>query len=196
MNKLIYSAVLASLALAPALVQAQESGGPVDSCESTSQDTEQGPLQVRFVESAPRDRFVFDNNTASSVTSITLDLTESVGQLLFDTTEAGEGVEVFQPFRIEGGDASLSLMPTPGDGDTVLQLNFDSFPPGGSFAFSIDVDDTLTDSNLGQIRVAGSEVAGARIQLTFVDASGKLALREATFNDDASAAACAGADSL
>ncbi len=182
-------APLASLAFATA--HAKDPDALVDTCVSTSSDTEQQPLRARFIESAPRDQFVFENLTDSSIKSITLDLDDSVGALIFDTTESGAGVEVFQPFRIEAGNADLSMMPAPADGDTQLQLDFDSFPPKGSFAFSIDVDDQLTESDLGQIRVAGSEVAGALLQVTFADASGKLVLREAVFSAGARATACA-----
>jgi len=37
---------------------------------------------------------------------------------------------------------------------------------GESASFTIDVDDTLTNSALGQIRVAGAEIEGATVEIS------------------------------
>lgn len=172
----------AAIYLAGGLAHGQDTKGIDASCESG--------ISVMFVESAPRDRFVFDNQTDTSIATISLDLEGSVGKLYFDTTDAGDGVEVFQPFRVEDSDASLATTPTPGDGDAQLELEFTNFAPAESFTFSIDIDDRLTDSNLGQIRVSGSEIAGARVQVTFASELDTSIRADSEFTEDARAYVC------
>ena len=66
-------------------------------------------IEVRFIESAPKDRFIINNTSECNLSEFTfsIDLSESVGKLIFDTTEAGAGVEVFQPFEIVSGNIEL-----------------------------------------------------------------------------------------
>lgn len=120
-------------------------------------------VTLAFVESAPKDRFIIQNtgDCASQATDVTIDLGPSAGKLIFDTTVTGAGVEVFQPFEVVAGGELLTSSITPLDGDSRVVLQFSTLPIGASFAFTIDVDDTLPASSLGQIRVAGSEIAGA-----------------------------------
>lgn len=129
-------------------------------------------IQARFIESAPRDRFVFENKSSFPVeiASLSLDLRPSAGRLIFDTESGGTGVEVFQLFRGEEGDAELANAPTVNDGDDQIALAFKAFGSGQTYRFSIDVDDQLTNSELGQIRVSGGEMQGA--ELTAVTADG------------------------
>jgi len=130
-------------------------------------------IQARFIESAPRDRFVFENKSsiATEIASLTLDMRPSAGRLIFDTESGGSGVEVFQLYRGEGGDAELAALPTVRDGDDMLALAFKSFSTGQTYRFSIDVDDQLTNSDLGQIRVSGGEMQGAQLTATTVEGS-------------------------
>lgn len=130
-------------------------------------------LDSRFVESAPRDSFVFSHQSGKNwnIVSIQVDMGESAGRLIFDTTDAGQGVEVFQPFAVAkvsgaSGEAVLRNLPTPSDGDQGVTLDFSTFPKDSRFAFTIDVDDQLADSELGQIRVSGSEIAGSVLSVT------------------------------
>ncbi len=120
-------------------------------------------VSLVFIESAPRDRFEIRNDSSAGqrIQRLTLDLSGSVGRLIFDTVEGRTGVEVFQPFRVDSGEARLSKTPVVQDGSDRLDLTFTRFDPGQRFVFSIDVDDRLPASDLGQIRVAGSEMAGA-----------------------------------
>lgn len=128
-------------------------------------------IQIRFQESAPKDRFTITNTSGCDLGTfeIEIDLGPSVGKLVFDTTGSGAGVEVFQPFEIAGGAIEL-MSGTVKDGDTTLSLRLANLSPGGAAAFTIDVDDTLTNSDLGQIRIAGGEIAGSRARLTMGDA--------------------------
>ena len=59
-------------------------------------------IVVNFVESAPKDRFVIKNTGEYDFENliVEIDLTSSVGRLIFDTTGNGAGVEVFQPFEV------------------------------------------------------------------------------------------------
>jgi hypothetical protein len=120
-------------------------------------------VSMVFTESAPRDRFEIHNGSSAGqrIQRLTLDLSGSLGKLIFDTIEGGTGVEVFQPFRIEPGEAQLKGSPVVQDGSDRLTLDFARFEPGQHFRFSIDVDDQLAASDLGQIRVSGREMEGA-----------------------------------
>jgi hypothetical protein len=84
--------------------------------------------------------------------------------LIFDTTAAGAGVEVFQPFNVSEGDIEL-LSGDVVDGNSELTLRIAELVPGARASFTIDVDDTLTESELGMIRVTASEIAGATVSL-------------------------------
>lgn len=123
-------------------------------------------IEVRFYESAPKDRFVITNTGGCDTGPFELevDLTSSIGALIFDTTGAGAGVEVFQPFEIARGRMEL-VTGTVRDGDRRLKLRFFQLAPRAEAAFTIDVDDTLQESELGQIRVVGGEMAGSRLHL-------------------------------
>lgn len=146
-------------------------------------------LEARFVESAPRDRFELANRSSDGtrVLDAALELAGSVGELVFDTVDGGTGVEVFQPFRVEEGAALLVESTPPEDGGERVDLVFEGFGPGLRFVFSIDVDDRLARSELGQIRVAGSEIEGASLTVSVADADGAPRVRTATFGADARA---------
>lgn len=147
--------------------------------ETTSSTSEEASISaacglavgVSFRESAPRDSITILNEATSRrpITAIEIDLTSSVGSIIFDTVEGGTGVEVFQDFRVEGGEAVLNEEPVAEDGGTALRLEFASFLPAQSFTFSIDVDDQLVDSELGQIQVTGAEIDGATVAIETAD---------------------------
>jgi len=124
-------------------------------------------LFVRFVESAPKDRFSIENRSdcAIEAQTLVLDLGQSAAGLIFDTEATGAGVEVFQPLDLVAGEEFLAVAPGVADGDNRVELSVASLPVSGEIRFTIDVDDTLAASSLGQIRVAGSEIEGAIIQL-------------------------------
>ncbi len=119
-------------------------------------------LEARFVEGAPVDRFIITNGEASDIalSGVTFDLTPSKGRLIFDTASGGQGVEVFQPFRSDAASVTVA------DGAEGLRIPLNGLKSQGQMSFSIDVDDRLTSSELGQIRVSGSEMQGAVVQFT------------------------------
>lgn len=128
-------------------------------------------LEVRFIESAPKDSFVITYNGETTLKDITLtlDLTSSAGNLIFDTTASGAGVEVFQPFELKKGNVNLSKAQHQSgvvDGEQTLILDISKLTPEDSISFTIDVDDQLTQSALGQIRVTSGEMSGAIVSIT------------------------------
>jgi len=125
-------------------------------------------LQVQFAESAPKDRFSFSNLGACSLKDLvlTIDLADTRGKLIFDTTATGAGVEVYQPFETASSSVKLVDSTTVADGDTSLTIGIDSIGTGEIVSFTIDVDDTLPQSQLGMIRVTGSEMQGAKITVS------------------------------
>jgi len=142
-------------------------------------------VELRFVESAPKDSFSVQNTgkCALSSVSINIDLESSHGRLIFDTAEGGTGVEVFQPFEVKQGNLTLKAKDKVGDGDTALTIDIPELGVGELVSFTIDVDDRLPNSNLGNIRVDGSEIANSLVSL-YIDGS-KTA--EAVFRSDSKA---------
>lgn len=94
-----------------------------------------------------------------------IDLSDTVGMLIFDTTGTGAGVEVFQPFEVSKGNVKLISSDTVKDGDTALSLGIQSLSAGESISFTIDVDDTLSNSELGNIRVSDAEIKGGAVRV-------------------------------
>ncbi len=142
-------------------------------------------LTASFTESAPRDYFRFRHESESgwSVVKIVLSLDTADGDLVFDTNDGGKGVEVFQPFRKESSTASSAELKLPNDGGQSIEIVFTDFPAGADYSFSIDVDDQLSQSKLGNIRVAGSEMNGATIQVEFATPEGTRVNNSAVFGD-------------
>lgn len=136
-------------------------------------------LSAQFDEGAPKDRFTFTNIGACAITNatLTLDLSTSDSGLIFDVTDQGAGVEVFQPFElIKGGDA-ISGQPNVLDGDAQIVFSIRSLMPQKAISFTIDVDDTTGGR---EITVSDGEIKGASVMLeqnstlhtaTFVDSS-------------------------
>lgn len=121
-------------------------------------------INVRFVESAPKDRFVLVNGGCPlSQVEVEIDLTGSRGSLIFDVTADGAGVEVFQPVEVQRG--SVAMTPAV-DGDQRLTFQINGFDAGAEVVISADLDDVLVDGALGQIRVADQELSGATVRMT------------------------------
>jgi len=125
-------------------------------------------IDVNFIESAPKDRFVINNTGACALNNLTvdIDLTSSAGGLIFDTTSSGAGVEVFQPFEVTKGAIKVVSPEGVKDGDNKLSISIQSLPAGQSVSFTIDVDDTLVKSSLGNIRVANSEIENGLVKVS------------------------------
>jgi len=142
-------------------------------------------IQGRFIEGAPKDRFVFSNHSGGnwSINKITLDLTESIGDLIFDTADGGTGVEVFQPFQADEQTVALTNVQLPGDGGQTMVLEFADFIPGSNFNFTIDLDDQLLDSALGQIRITSDEIQSAIVTTIFKNENDESLEIIASFSD-------------
>lgn len=127
----------------------------------------QANVIVDFREGAPKDRFTITYTGECELNEVVLniDLSGTDGKLIFDTTAAGAGVEVFQPFEVTKGSVELLSNQTVSDGDKALSLGIAKLGSGESISFTIDVDDTLKNSELGNIRVSNSEIKGGTVQI-------------------------------
>jgi len=94
---------------------------------------------------------------------VEIDLSDSAGRLIFDTTASGAGVEVFQPFEVTSGELQLQQTDRINDGEQSLSVIIKRLSPNASASFTIDVDDTLPESELGRIRVSGAEIANGPV---------------------------------
>lgn len=148
--------------------------------------TLQANVQVEFFEDKPKDRFVISNTGNCNWRNLVveIDLSQSAGGLIFDTSAAGAGVEVFQPFEVESGVIELLSADSVSDGDTGLVLKIPELLAGQSASFTIDVDDTLTRSERGKIRITGSEIQSGSISIRFDD----MFEVQAVFDQDSKAA--------
>lgn len=119
-------------------------------------------LVVTFDEGAPKDRFTFQNTAACDLpaATLTLDLNASAGALVFDTTDQGAGVEVFQPFELVAGKNQVTGTSAVTDGDKRLTIDIKGLNAGEKLAFTIDVDDTLGGR---EITVNDTEISGAMV---------------------------------
>lgn len=120
----------------------------------------QADLKVNFYEGAPKDRIQIVNTGACAISasSVAIDLSQSLGGLIFDVTASGQGVEVFQPFEIVQGGQALARIPAVLDGQKRIELEITSLAPSEAIVFTIDVDDTIGQR---EITVTGSEFSGA-----------------------------------
>jgi len=122
-------------------------------------------ITVQFFDGAPKDSITVTNSACLiSNAPLVLDLTGSNGGLIFDVTNAGAGVAVYQPVEVTSGFATLSPVH---DGNKQLHIVLDLLPTGEPLSLTADLDDTLIES--GQTRVSGSEMAGASVSLTIAN---------------------------
>ena len=121
-------------------------------------------IRVEFDEGAPKDKLIVSNigDCARTDFLVTLDLTESAGKLIFDTSGQGEGVEVFQPFEAAEGGSALKSLPKVVDGQKVVSLEFASLAPGAQLVITSDVDDTI---GAREITVSGGEFEGSVVSV-------------------------------
>jgi hypothetical protein len=121
-------------------------------------------LQVEFIEGAPKDRFVIKNvgDCALGAGQFEIDFVNSSAGLIFDVTNEGPGVEVFQPFEVTSGAEYLIAQPSVTDGDQRAVLDMSGLGVSETIAFTIDVDDTI---GTRAITVADSEISGTTVSL-------------------------------
>ena len=138
-------------------------------------------IRVQFDEGAPKDRFTITNvgSCALGATKLSIDLSGSPYGLIFDTTNRGAGVEVFQPFELTDGQDRLVALPVVEDGDSQITLNLTGLAVREVVSFTIDVDDTV---NSREITIADTEIVGAKIIMKTETQSS-----EATFQNNATA---------
>lgn len=157
----------------------------ISNAHAATQNACANDIHVSFSEGAPVDKFQIKNNTKIwQIKSINIDLSSSNGRLIFDTISGGKGVEVFQPYEPVAGSAIISAFDLVEDGAEMINLQFEKFTKGDSFTFSIDVDDQLTNSELGQTRVTGGEMAQAKAVFQIENLDGSTATKIASFNEE------------
>lgn len=140
----------------------------------------QADITATFIEGAPKDRFVLSSSSgvcADTPVSVTIDLAGSAGELIFDVSGSGAGVEVYQPFELVSGGDHVTGASKVSDGDKRLTLMLNGLPQGADVAFTIDVDDTI---GAREITVTDAEIEGAVLR---VDAGDMTA--EAMFDGNA-----------
>lgn len=122
-------------------------------------------IEAQFIEGAPKDEFVIWNSGPCPISdaSLLIDLSSSNGQLIFDVSEHGGGVEVYQPFELTDGEQALGELPIVQDGQNQLQLKITHLAAGARIAFTIDVDDTIGQR---EITVSGAEIEGATLSIS------------------------------
>lgn len=146
-----------------------------------------GPrLVATFSEGAPADRFTLTNSSDPgwSVTEVEIDLGPSRGRVIFDVTERGAGLSVYQPFEEATGTAVIADRSEITDGDSLLTLRFGRFAPGDTFGFTIDLDDTV---GFAPTVVSVDEIAEGRVRVQFTAPGRGTVEREAAFDDNSEA---------
>ncbi|MCF2870256.1 aggregation factor core protein MAFp3, isoform C [Octadecabacter sp. G9-8] len=143
--------------------------------------TAQADMQVTFRDGAPKDTFTITNlgSCATGPMVLTIDLAPAPIGLIFDVTDAGGGVEVFQPFELVSGADFVQGASAVRDGDQTLSLDLAAMAQGDEVRFTIDLDDT---GGGREITVNGSEMAGAMVLVNGGDA-----MAEAAFDDTGAA---------
>lgn len=121
-------------------------------------------LQVRFIEGAPKDRFTMavTGPCGLEAADVIIDLAKSPAGLIFDVTDRGAGVQVFQPMEFVTGREFVTALPQVADGDQKVMLHLAALKPGQEVSFTIDVDDT---GNASPTMISGSEIIGAEIRV-------------------------------
>ncbi|MEM9146331.1 MAG: hypothetical protein AAGC57_09045 [Pseudomonadota bacterium] len=152
-----------------------------------------GPVaEISYADESPADVLVLRNTGDPEwrIQTAEILLQGSAGRLIFDTRPGGPGSQTAQPFRPGAGDAVLANPPDLADGAEALTLSFERFPAGARFVFTTDLDDRVSGAYAGT-RVAGAEIAGATLEVTFVNARGWIETHSGRFDDQAEARAAA-----
>lgn len=145
---------------------------PIAICAALCAGPSLADVRVQFLEGAPKDKFVITNEGTCELgpAELVIDFSASNAGLIFDVTDAGAGVEVFQPFEVTDGADLLTRLPSISDGDQVASLSISAIGAGRKIAFTIDVDNT---KGAREITVSHDEIEGATVSLT---AQGKKAV--------------------
>lgn len=142
-------------------------------------------LVVRFLEGAPKDRFVVTNSSGCTYDRGTLiiDLGTSPMGLYFDTKRGGAGQNVAQPFEIAGLNKLEASAEPVADGAMTAKVLFSDFTPEASLEITVDVDDSVRSGPMGVQMIANNEMMGATVRAVFEDSTA----REARFDADGEA---------
>ena len=125
-------------------------------------------VSVTYTESAPADIVSLRNNGICETGPFTLviDLSTSLGGVIFDTEGGGAGVSSWQSFDAIMGAEYLARPPAVTDGGLTLTLYITGMNVGDVLRFGIDLDDTKPESAMGPTYIEPDEIAGA---VAFID---------------------------
>ena len=148
-----------------------------------------GPeVVIQFIDSSP-DLFIIENRSLEAWTLVSLEFRaeKSAGRVVFDTDLGGAGASEPYQFEVVEGEVGLMKAPVVADGAEELTLHFANFAPGRKFVFSIDLDDRLENSAMGQAYVTGDEIAGAEVTGLFTHPKIGEGRAQGTFGSDGTA---------
>lgn len=99
-----------------------------------------------------------------TIDSLTIDLQNSYGGVVFDTVPGSIGLEMTDNFYRVRNDATLRMTAAkPLANNRVMSLYFDGFGADRSFSFLVDLDDTARISANGRNTVTFGEMSGTRV---------------------------------
>lgn len=116
---------------------------------------------------------------------LTIDLSSSFGQAVFDTSPGSMGQEAphsFYKIKTTGSSVDLDRLEPPSGNAHVMTLKFNAFPPSGKIIFVVDLDDRSLISSRGPHRVTFGELADAKVSARMRGPAKYPAHIEATFN--------------
>ncbi len=148
-----------------------------------------GPeVVIQFIDSSP-DLFIIENKSLEAWTLLSLEFRaqKSAGRVVFDTDLGGAGASEPYQFEVVEGEVGLMKAPVVADGAEELSLHFANFAPGRKFVFTIDLDDRLENSPMGQAYVTGEEIAGAEVLGLFTHPKIGKGNAQGTFGSDGKA---------
>lgn len=172
---MVLAALLASAA--PAAAQEPPAADETPAC---------GPRITLTYEEAVPDFFTIKNLSPAGwvLEALTIDLTSSAGQAIFDTEAGGPGVNGAEQFnQYHRGPVRLTAVTPVADGDRALALAFEGFVAQERFVFFIDLDDTAPNSPLGQALLTFGEIAGSKVTARLRGPTGDATQIEAVFGD-------------
>lgn len=184
--------LLVALAI-PALATSTLARAETAACVAGSEARVQ--VAAVFTEGAPTDKLDIRNQSVADwrIERVVWNLEPSRGRLIFDVTDAGAGVQVFQPLRVLTAASPLMqwrALPRVNDGEQRLELRFDAFAPGETFSIAMDLDDQI---GARETIVSGSEIEAAVLQVSLQSASRATAQSLVlTFDGSGRAVACLG----
>ena len=124
-------------------------------------------IDVQFQDGNPFDRFIaFNRGCPIAAATLTVDFTTSRGGIVIDTVRGGPGTRDPMDARLTEGNATLVAVT---DGDQGFVVDVIRFPTISAITVVMDVDDTTSLFEDGQVFADGQELSGTTVALTLND---------------------------